>query len=204
MIKESEIPQGPLDVGYNNAGVIPHIGMHRRGHLFYQESSYSHFWFLGIMLIAAIAVGSLPWSTEAALGLKLKYWIAGGLLWGGICGAAPYWVRNALGQVIITDPIGRTLTIRHNGAVQNILWKDILGLQVCYHEVRSNPRLNGYQLNLVWRDSRGEVQRHCLLKHAVKKFVVSLGNKYVALSHFELLDHTKDSQPEPAADAARR
>lgn len=189
----SEIPRDPLDINYNNRGVLPHIGLHYRGQLYYQESSYSHFWFAGTMLAAAIAAGFLPWDIETSFG-GLKYWIAGAFVWAGICGTAPYWVRNRLGQTIIIDPGNETLTIRSGQSVRVVSWASILELQVCHQRAPGSSVLNGYQLNLAWKDTEGQLQRHCLLKHVNRGCVVSIGNKYASLFGFGLVDCTNDRQ----------
>lgn len=72
----SEIPQEALDLNYNSGGFLPDVGLYRRGDIFYQETSRSHHWLFGIMLVGAVIVALLPWHTRAVMG-GLKYWIAG-------------------------------------------------------------------------------------------------------------------------------
>ncbi|MFA6356243.1 MAG: hypothetical protein WCY23_03945 [Candidatus Omnitrophota bacterium] len=198
------IPKEPLNISSNNFGFLPHIGLHKKGTCFVQESSYSLLWFSGFMVAIAITVIFLPWDTMTSFGIKLKYIVAGGLVWSGICGVAPYYVRNIFGQKIIIDPSKRTLTIKQWISEQIISWSDILAFQVCYQSAPWNSETgSGYQLNLVWKDSQGNVQRHCLLKHAFKGFVVALGNKYSSIFHLLLLEQTENSQHFTPADRAR-
>jgi len=177
-----------LDIRYTSIGFVPHVGLHRRGGLYYQESSYSHLWFLGAMLFAAVAVALLPWQTVALGGLKLKYWISAGCIWTGICGVAPYFLRNALGQTILIDPQNETLCIRKRGVQQTIRWREVIALQICYQCGTKDSKFAGYQLNLVWKDTNGTVKRHCLLKHVIKRNVVALGNAYVYSFRFNMID----------------
>src|SRR5947208_3361720 len=156
------IPRTALDIRYSNSGSLPHVGLQHRNGLFYQESSYSHFWFFGVMLAAAAVVLLLPWETRAVVS-KLKYWIAGMFVGGGICGFVPYFIRNPCGQVITIDPRNKTLRIASDPFSGNVSWQQILGLQICYQEVQGDSEMNGFQLNLVWVEDGGNVRRHCLL-----------------------------------------
>ena len=187
MNTESGIPSQPLDLRYNHMGFLPHVALHRHGHVYHQESSYSHWWFLGIMLLAAVIIWLSPWQPEMACGHDLKWWITGALVWSGICGVVPYWVRNAFGQTIIIDTQEHVLTIRQRNEHLRMAWADIIGLQICYQENTSDPDLNGYQLILVWKDAQAHLQRSCLLKHSIKKFVVRLGKEYSDRFHFDLI-----------------
>lgn len=200
MTNVPEIPRGALNLPYNDGGFLPHVGLHRRGELFYQESSYSHFWLLGVMLAAAIVILLLPWSTMAGVGGKLKYWIAGICVWGGICGFVPYFIRNAWGQNVTIDPKRQRLSITSNDFCGQISWQQIVGLQICRQKIRGESELNGYQLNLVWLEANGTVRRHCLLKHAIKGFVVRLGRRYETLFDFKLIDHTRAGETDSAAN----
>ena len=187
----ADLPREPLDIQTNSRGLMPSIGLHARGHLYVQESSYSHFGFGALTLVAAGALALSTWDARSASGAwPLKYVIAGGLVWAGLCGFAPYWVRNAFGQKIIVDPIKRTWAIRRRSAEQVVSWDDVLGLQICRQVVSSTSKLNGYQLNLIWRDDSGGIQRHCLFKHALRAFVRSLGNRYRDLFRVDLFDQT--------------
>ena len=188
---KNDIPAEPLDVRDNTWGFLPNIGLHGKQGVFHQESSYSYFWFLGVMLAAAAVVFMLPWETRTALG-KLKYWVGGGLIWGGICALVPYFVRNVLGQTIVIDPRKETVLIRERGSEQLIPWSEIVALQVCYQPSPGRRIGPGYQLNIAWRDQSGEVHRHCLLKHVIKRFVVSLGKRYSSRFGFEIVDHSRN------------
>lgn len=59
--------------------------------------------------------------------------------------------------------------------------------------------MNGYQLNLVWREGHGAVKRQFLTKQAVRGFVVRLGCQYESLFGFLLRDNSRTSQPDDAA-----
>jgi hypothetical protein len=122
-------------IRHTYTGFLPPIGLHRRGGVFYQESSYSFFWFCGVMLAAAAVLAVLPWDMEADRGGRLKYWLAGFCVWGGICGLGAFFVRNAFGQTIIIDSQNQTLCIKRRIkrriTNQTIAWSDVIGLQVC-------------------------------------------------------------------------
>src|SRR5688572_11648793 len=148
---QPDIPHQPLALNYNNGGFVPHVGLHRRAHLFYQESSYSHFWLAGSMFLAAFAITLLPWHTLALGGVKLKYYVALIGIWGGICAGVPYFIRNKFGQTIIIDPKQKILSIRSEERHETIQWQDIIGLQICHERIPGNSKMTGYQLNLVWR-----------------------------------------------------
>jgi hypothetical protein len=183
-----EIPTTPLDLHYNNNGLVPHIGLHRHGKLYVQESSYSAFWLSGIILIVAIVVAALPWETKAVAGTKLKDWVVGGCIFWILCTVLPYFIRNAFGQSIIIDPEKQTLRIWSRNPEKTILWRQIIGLQICHEKVERDSELTGHQLNLVWINEGGIVRRHCLLKHGSRRFVAALGKRYQALFAFKLLD----------------
>ena len=195
MESTAEIPCEALDIHYNSSGFLPDIGLHRRGDLFCQESSYSHFWLLGVMLAGAVVMALLPWHTRADVGGELKYWIAGIFVFGGICGVVPHFIRNACGQNVTIHPKNKTLCITSSDFNGKLSWEQIMGLQLCRQRVLGNSEMNGYQLNLVWTDARGNVRRHCLLKHSIRGFVFRLGKRYESLFSFKLIDHTRGSQP---------
>jgi len=203
MKSTAEIPREALELRYNSSGFLPDIGLHRRGGLFYQESSYSHFWLLGALLVGAVVMALLPWHTRADVGGELKYWIAGIFAFGGICGVVPHFIRNARGHNITVDPKNQTLCIASGDFSGKLSWQQIMGLQICRQKVRGDSEMNGYQLNLVWTDAGGTVRRHCLLKHAVGRFVFRLGRRYESLFGFTLIDHTRDSQPGGAANGSQ-
>jgi len=165
-------------IGHTYSGFLPPVGLHCRGGLFYQESSYSHFWFFGVMIVLAIVIAALPWDTEANPGGKLKYWLAGFCVWGGICGLAAFFVCNAFRQTIIINPQKQTLCIKRRNTNQTIAWSDVMGLQVCRQRIPEDSKDDGYRLNLVWKDSSGNVHQHCLLGHAIRRYVVALGKRY--------------------------
>ena len=181
-----DIPRTPLNIRSNSSGSLSPVGLHRRGQCFHQESSYGLFWFVGAMLVIAAVIGVLPWHTLAIGGSKLKYWVAGGFAWGGVCVAFAYFIRNIFGQTIVIEP-KRTLLIKTRRGEQTIPWADILGIQVCHQEDPKDVEMNGYQLNLVWKGSTGIAMRHCLMKHMNRRFVDKLGGRYESLFQFKRL-----------------
>ncbi len=183
----SEIPQQALDLGYNSSGFLPDVGLYRRGDMFYQGPSRSHHWLFGIVVVAAVVVALLPWQTRAVVG-ELKYWIAGMFVFGGLCDMLGTFIRSAFTQVVSIDPKNKTMSIAGDGSNHKLSWGQIIGLQICRQKVPGNSELNGYQLNLVWREADGVVRRHCLVKHAVKGFVARLGRRYEALFGFKVMD----------------
>ncbi|MGA2864949.1 MAG: hypothetical protein ABSF95_10745 [Verrucomicrobiota bacterium] len=199
----SEVPHEALDLHYNSGGFLPDIGLYRHGDMFHHGPSRSHFWLLGVMLVGTVVVALLPWHTKAAVG-ELKYWIAGMFLFGGLCDIVPHLIRNAVGQQVSIDPKNKTVAITGSGFNWKLSWRQVVELQMCRQRVPDNSEMNGYQLNLVWRDADGTVRRHCLLKHAIRGFVSRLGRRYQSLFGFTLVDYTRASQPHGAANRGQR
>ena len=195
----SEIPQEALDLHYNSSGFLPDVGLYQRGDMFYQEMSKSHHWLFGIMVVGAVIVALLPWHTQAVVG-ELKYWIAGMLVFGGLCDVAGGLIRSAVTQHVSIDAKSRTMAIVGEGFDRKISWEQVIGLQICRQKVPGNSEMNGYQLNLLWKEADGGVRRRCLLKHSIRAFVFRLGRRYDSLFGFGLIDHTRPSQPDGAAN----
>ena len=169
-----------MQLEYGLGGFSPQVGLHRRGRIFYQESSY---WHLGIaipFLLAAVVVARLPLDT----------WIK--CVWVGFflstvaCGTAPFFVRNYFGQTIIIDPQSRTIRIKRQAEETKIAWSDVVALQMCH---QGKP-FEGYQLNLVWKLPDGTLKRHCLAKHNIKRFIAQLGRSYESALSFKIIDET--------------
>ena len=188
----SAVPDRALDLNYNSAGFLPDIGLYQRGTIFLHGPSRSHFWLLGILLIAALIIASLPWHTRAMVG-ELKYWIAGMLLFGGLCDIIGTFLQSRFRQQVTIDPKNKTVSIAGSDLNCKLAWEQIIGLQICRQKVAGNSEMNGYQLILVWREADGAVRRHCLLKHAVKGFVVRLARRYESFFGFTLMDYTRAS-----------
>jgi len=181
-------------IGHTYTGFLPPIGLHRRGGVFYQESSYSFLWFFGVMLAAATALALSPWDMDANIGGKLKYWLAGICVWGAICGLAAFFLRNAFGQTIIINPQNQTLCIKRRKTNQTIAWSDVIGLRVCEQRIPEDSKDDGYRLNLVWKDSSGSVHQHCLLGHAIRRHVVALGERYESCFGFRFMAESATAQ----------
>jgi hypothetical protein len=193
----SEIPQEALDLHYNSGGFLPDVGLYQHGDMFYQETSKSHHWLFGIMIVGAVIVALLPWHTRAVVG-ELKYWIAGMLVFGGFCDVVGGLIRGAVTQHVSVDAKNKTVAIVGEGFDRKLSWEQIIGLQICRQKAPRNSELNGYQLNLVWREADGVVRRRCLLKHSVRVFVFRLGRRYESLFGLTLIDHSRPSQPNGA------
>lgn len=199
-----EVPHEALDLCYNSGGFFPDIGLYQRGCVFYHAPSRSHFWLFGVLLIGAIVVACLPFHTQAAVG-ELKYWIAGMLLFGGLCDLFGTFLQRTIRQQVLID--AKTLSIEGSGLMNDqfkrkLAWDQIVELQICRQIVADDSELSGYQLILVWREANGGVQRRCLLKHAVKTFVVRLGRRYQSLFGFTVTDYTRGKQQYGKANAA--
>ena len=202
MRDDKAIPAKPLELNYSNTGFLPHVGLYRKGEVFVQESSRVHFWFLGVMSALAVGALFLPWNKPALLGLQVRHVVAIGCLWGGICGLAPYFIRNRYAQVVTIDPAQKTIRIQQRGLTlampmvagnitipeMDVLipWSELLALQICYQGGAEYP---GYQLNLV-RKHDGDIERHCLLQHAIRAYVAGLAAKYQKAFGFRIVDHT--------------
>jgi hypothetical protein len=198
----SDVPQEALDLHYNSGGFLPDVGLYQRGDVFCQATSRSHHWLFGIMLLGAVMIALLPWHTRAVVG-ELKFWIAGMFLFGGVCDLLGSFVRSAVTQQISIDLKNRTVAIVGDGFSRKISWEQIIGLQICRQRVPGDSEMNGYQLNLVWREADGAVRRRCLHKHAIKAFVGRLGRRYESLFGFIVMDHTHSSQQDGAANGSQ-
>src|SRR5437867_221694 len=188
MSRETDIPHGPMQLDYSLGGFFPQVGIRRRGRAFYQQSSHWHLWLSGLFVVPAIAFSLLP------LDGYTKWVWAGFFLVTAACGAAPYFVRNRLGQTIIVDPEKRTLCIKQPTNETTIARSDIVALQLCHQE--KPPK--GYQLILVWKCAHGIFDRHCLATYEVRRYVLGLARKYESLLSLSLNDETSRSQSGPA------
>src|SRR5512133_50575 len=112
----------------------------------------SHYWLFGIMLLGAIVVALLPWHKRAAVG---EHWIAGMLLFGGLCDLLGAFIRSKVTQRVSIDAKDKTVAIVGAGFSRKLSWEQIIGRQLCRQQVRGNSELNGYQLNLVRREATG-------------------------------------------------
>jgi hypothetical protein len=193
MAAMSEIPQEALDLKCNSGGFLPDVGFYQRGDMFYQETSKAHRWMFGIMVVGAAIIALLPWHTRAIVG-ELKYWIAAMLVFGGLCDVAGSLIRSAVTQHISIDAKNKTMVIVSEGYERKLSWEQVMGLQICRQKVPGNSEMNGYQLNLVWKEADGVVRRRCLLQHSIRAFVFRLGRRYQFLFGFSLIDHTRPSQ----------
>jgi hypothetical protein len=186
MIREPDIPHGPMPLGFSLGGLLPQVGIYRRRGVFFQESSRSHLWLAAPFLMGGVVVIFL------ALGPHPKYVIAGFLFFTAACAAAPYFVRNRLGQTIIVDPGRRTICIKKPSDERTIAWSDLVALQLCRQD---HPSRN-YQLNLVWKSADGAYARYCLATHEVRRYVLALARRYESLLSLKLTDETHRGQPE--------
>lgn len=185
-----EIPREPLAVHHNSGGFLPDISLHQRGEVFYHGVSNSHFWFLGFTSVAALVLALLPWHTKVPVGGELKYWFAGMSVLAGLIDVVGSFIAQSFRQDVTIDRKNKTLSISGNDLSAKLSWENILGIQICRQKDPENSEMNGYQLNLVWKDAKGTVKRHCLYKHAIKGFVLRLGRRYESLFGFTLFDHT--------------
>jgi hypothetical protein len=179
----------PLDLKHNNTGILPCAALHQRNGRFIQEASYSHFVFMFVMLILAGGACFLPLKITTTIG-PLKFLIAGMFAWGGICSLFSFFLRNALGQTVTIDPRENTVVIRKRNNRQTIPWSQIQGLQIIKQPADSNSHNEGYQLNLMYRDTTGLPHRQNLHKHVARRFVVALGRQYAEQFGFSLYDQT--------------
>jgi hypothetical protein len=100
-------------------------------------------------------------------------------------------VHWLIGQVVVAD------RIRHGKAVSEAEKKsrpeaeivmdfsDILGIQIC-----GGPP-TAYQVNLVFRNSVGAIDRDCLANHVVKRFCTNLAQQYAIEFGFPVIDHVE-------------
>lgn len=183
--RDTDIPHGPMKLDYVSTGLLPEVGLHRRGHVFYQQSSYWHLWLSIPFPLAAMVIAFLPLDTYTRC-----VW-AGFCVFMGICGAVPFFVRNHFGQTVIIDPQNQTLCIRKQAAEKTIAWSDVVALQMC----QQGKPLEGYQLNLIWRRPDGTPERHCLTNHVIKRFVVRLARSYESVFSFKVIDEVSHRQP---------
>ena len=204
MTADNEIPTEPLTVSHTSTGFLPDIALHQRGEKWHHESSYSHFWFFGIMCVLGLVVCFIPWDARTFFNFPVRYFVAAGFLWGGICGLLPFYIRNRIGQHIVVDTTAETVTIDQRDTsnvlsaaftdptailtadppaqpTRTISFSDVLGIQI----TGSGP----YQANIVYRDGEA-IARHNLVNHGAKSFPKSIANAYCLAGGFQLIDHT--------------
>jgi hypothetical protein len=193
MTRQTDIPHGPIALGYSLGGLLPQVGLHRRGQAFHQESSYWHLALAVPFLVGAIVLIFLPVATYTKC-----VWV-GFLVFTAACGAAPYFVRNRFGQKIIIDPEARIVCIKQAPEDKTILWSDIVALQLCRQEQPSVA----YQINLVWKSVDGSFERRCVAVHEVRRYAMSLARRYESLLSVRLTDESVGSQRGGAANRSQ-
>ncbi len=184
MTCQTDVPHGPIELGYTLGGMLPQVGLHRRGQAFRQESSYWHLGLAVPFFLGAIVVAILP------LAAYTRFIWAGLLFFTAACGTAPYFVRNRLGQTVVVDPRARTVCIRKALEEKTILWSDIVAPQLC----RQDRPSVAYQINLVWKSGDGSFERRCLAMHQVRRYTLSLARRYESLLSLRLSDESARSQ----------
>jgi hypothetical protein len=189
----TEIPHEPMQINYTGTGFLPQVELHRRRRMYYQQSSYWHLLLSSLFPLAAIVIAFLPLETYT------KWVWAGFCLFTGACGAVPFFLRDRFGQTITIDQEHQTVCIRKQGRETTIPWSDVVALQVCH---QGKP-CAGYQLNLIWRQPDGGLERHCLTNHVVRRFVLRLARGYASLLSLRIVDETTHSQPDGAANGSQ-
>ncbi len=166
-------------------GFLPDIGLHHRGGLYFQESSYAFRVEAILTLMVAVACCFVPLEIHTFLGQgpKLKYFIAAGLGWTGLCIWGGSVLRNSRGGMVIIDPQDKTVSIQHSDYQPTTSWSQIVGIQLC------GGRTAAYQANLVYQTVSGEIERYCLISNAMKKHTSALARQYHTRFGFPLIDH---------------
>lgn len=174
----------PVSCHVTSAGWFPDVALHQRGSRLVHESSYSYLIFAAAMCAVAVAVCFIPWGALAFIGNgpKMKYFLAGGFVWGGICAAGAYWFRNVKGQRIVFDHDENIVLIRATDCHVAIPRNDVVGVQLCRGK-------QGYQANLVYRSKSGIIERRCLLSHVNRGPCLRLARQYQHKGELKLFDH---------------
>jgi hypothetical protein len=176
------------------------VGIHRKGGIYRQESSYAQFWIVGVMLVSAVIVWLLaPGGGSEGTNLlrPMCHVFSGVFVICAVAGIVPFFIRNATGQTILIDPRGRT--VRIHGTADEILvsWDDVVALQICYSpdpESHSDVNTSGFQLNLVWKDSDSTQRRHCLSMQQTRHFITRLAKRYVDICGFRLIEELRGNR----------
>jgi len=193
MNRQTDIPSGPIELGYTLGGLLPQVSLHQRGRTFRQESSYWHLGLAVPFVLSAILLLFVPLATYTKC-----VWV-GFLLFTAACGVAPYFVRNRFGQTIVIDSEARTVCFKEASSEKTIAWSDIVALQLCRQERPSAA----YQVNLAWRSADGTIQRHCLVLHQARRYALCLARRYESLLSVRLSDESISSQPDRAANESQ-
>ncbi len=198
------VPTEPLNISHVSTGFLPSVALHRRDSEWHHESSFAHFWFFGAMCVTALGTCCVPWDARAVFEIPVRYFIAAGCVWGGVCGLTPYFIRNRIGQRLVIDTNTRVITIHRRDTSKlvaeilsnpvSILTADPLALPtqtICFSDVLG-VQLSGegpFQANLVYHQGN-DVLRHNLINDGTKSFAESLAAAYSNAGGFELLDHS--------------
>ena len=182
-----DIDKSPVRSNAKSMGWFPDVGLHSRGGVTVQESSYAMLWFAMFLFSAAIACCFIPWEERSFLGRgpKVIYFIAGGLAWGGICTVGMYVIRNAIGERITIDSEAATVTIKSRDGDSEFPLSNLIGIQIC------GDACTGYQSNLVYSTPSGEIVRHCLHCHISKWHCERLAVQYRSRCGIVVFDHTE-------------
>lgn len=181
-----EVPAEALPVTGNSSG-FPMVDLRWRNGRWVHASSRVMLSSGLCMIGLGFAVCLLPWTTATNNGWPLKYFVAGGLAWGGLCILIGYAVRNVIGQTLYFQP-GEKVTIRSPGSEQSIPWAQLVGVQLCPVEVKTDREFDGVQLNLVWREEGGQIRRRCLTQHSHPKVARDLAERYQSALALEILE----------------
>jgi energy-coupling factor transporter transmembrane protein EcfT len=183
----TEIPADPLNFVSLEAGFLPSMGVHRNGTSFVISPSRSRWvWAVASWVIAGIlVVVEVPF-------LPFLWVLAPPLLIGSIIGifVMPSVAREFSRQAeMVADPDSEVVTVTRGDSGKKIPFNRMVGFQLL---PRSGRRQAG-QLNLVFRDEDGKIDRTCLMSHAIHFYLVRAARKLATLSNWPVFDHTGET-----------
>lgn len=186
---EIEIPRTPLEVNHVSTGFLPMVGLHRRGGKVWHESSYSMLVVAGGLLAGAVVMALLPLEERGTGNIKIVHYLAAGMVWGALCSAGAYWLRNRFGKRVVFDPAEESVTLIKRGESERFPWREVVCLQICFLDKGTHDEMSGYQLNLVRKGSGSVVERECLYSASTRGGIEDLAGQYKECLPFEVVDH---------------
>jgi len=171
----SDIPTTWIRPTLTGTGFLPDTDVQQDGSMLVQGEARS----VRVQMIAMCLGAVVALVPLSVVGVEFPYYvqifIAIGLVWGAICLAfVPKLITERFGRKVTVDLEKNEVRITAAEDCTVIDGKRVIGLQL----LKGPPGVGSYELNLVYRNDDGAIERAHLMAHAIRRYVLNAAESY--------------------------